>query len=120
MNSDLQDGMNVTCGGIVSDIHKMFTKNGNKPMAVISIEDLYGTFEVMLFNKIYEKVKYELQEDAMLTIKGHLSLRDGQKPIIIADSISFWNDETGANGGAASLQKEEVVTKRPKTLYLQL
>lgn len=119
MNSDLQDGMNVTCGGIVSDIHKMFTKNGNKPMAVISIEDLYGTFEVMLFNKIYEKVKYELQEDAMLTIKGHLSLRDGQKPIIIADSISFWNDETGVNGGAASLQKEEVVAKRQKTLYLQ-
>lgn len=116
--SELQDGMNVVCGGIVSDIHKMFTKNGNKPMAVIAIEDLYGTFETMLFNKMYERVKDELFEDTMLTIKGHLSLRDGQKPIIIADSIEFWNDTSSASVENVQPQ-EKVVTKKQQTLYLQ-
>ena len=116
--NELEDGMNVVCGGIISDIHKMFTKNGNKPMAVIGVEDLYGTFEVMLFNKMYEKYKNDLAEDSMLTVKGHLSLRDGQKPIIIADSLEFWNDDKQEE---ESKQNIVVETKKQPAhrLYLQ-
>ncbi|MBQ4542159.1 MAG: hypothetical protein IJA23_04845, partial [Clostridia bacterium] len=53
--SDLKDGMTVNCGGVVSLVKKIMTKQTNKPMAIITVEDIYGEFDCMVFNKIYEK-----------------------------------------------------------------
>lgn len=93
-HSEIQDGMQVNTGGVISEIKKMFTKVGNKPMAVLKIEDLYGSFEVMMFNKFYEQYKDSLIEDSVVTIGGRLSLRPGERPIIILDKIHFlYEDE---------------------------
>jgi len=87
------DGNNVTFGGIVSNIHKMFSKANNLPMAVIKVEDMYGTIDVMVFNKIYEQIKNKLAEDVMVQVSGRVSIRDGENPIIISDKIIFVDDE---------------------------
>ena len=60
-------------------------------MAIIEVEDLYGTFSVMLFPKQYEKVKDDLALDKIVTITGKVNIREGEKPIIISEKIDFWN-----------------------------
>ena len=48
----LEDGKQVKCGGVLTNVKRMNTKVGNKEMAVVTVEDLYGTFEVLVFPKI--------------------------------------------------------------------
>ena len=105
-SSNITDGMSVTCGGIINSIKKVYTRNSNKEMAVLLIEDLYGTFETMLFPKVYEKYKSILEEDAMITICGKLSLRDGESPIITADTVSIWHDKNEAQNQIANAEEK--------------
>ena len=48
------DGQNVKYAGIINSVKKKYTKN-NKIMAFVSIEDLYGTAEVIVFENAYIK-----------------------------------------------------------------
>jgi len=93
LHSDIHDGMNVQTGGVVAEVKRMFTKTGNKPMAVIKVEDLYGNFDVMIFNKFYEQIKDKLVEDAIVKISGRLSLRPDERPIVILDKMEFIEDD---------------------------
>ena len=87
--SDLKDGMDVDCGGVISEVKRIMTKQGNKPMAIITIEDVYGEFDCMMFNKVYEKEGAELDVDRIAHIKGRLSIRVGDKPIILIEKIDY-------------------------------
>ena len=106
----LQDGMNVVCGGIITEVRKLLTKQGNKEMAVIIVEDLYGTFPCMLFPNIYAKFKQYLTVDNLITVKGKLNLRDDEPPIILTDSIEEWEQTVTA---------VEVPVEEVETLYLR-
>ena len=111
--SKVQDGQNVVGGGIIADVKNMRSKSSGKSMAIITIEDLYGTFEVMIFPKIYEKYRDLIEKDTLLTVKGRLSIRDGEKPIILADSFVGWK-----KAEEEAKQKEEK-KEVPKRLYLR-
>lgn len=122
MRNDLTDGMNVSTGGVISEIRKMFTKNGNKPMAIMKIEDLYGSFDVMVFNKFYELYKDNLKEDAIVSLSGRLSLRPGEKPIIIMDKIKFIEDdepEENSNEHKKLIFNDIQETVKTQKLYMQ-
>ena len=106
--SGIVDGMEVSCGGLLVDIKKVMTRKGNKEMAIIKIEDLYGTFEAMLFPQAYAKFKNILRADKMYTIKGKISVRVDESPTIIAEDIIPW--ETS---------EEEKKIKKTKKLYLK-
>lgn len=93
-SSGITDGMNAICGGIISEVKKVYTKIGNKEMCILKIEDLYGTFECMLFPNVYDKYKDRLVEDSMVTIKGRLSVREDEAPIVTVDNVTFWKDKT--------------------------
>ena len=108
----LSDGMVVSCGGIISEVKKLLTKKGNKEMAFIKIEDLYGAIDVMLFPQVYAKFKDKLVADSMVTIKGKLSIRVGDPPCVLADEIISWKDSNELN-----LDVKEAV--REKKLYLK-
>ena len=117
-DSDLKD-MKVTCGGIIIELKKMLTKSNNKPFAIATIEDLYGTYDVMIFNKVYEKIKNELSVDKLITINGNLSIRTGDTPIILAQDVSFWGDSENKN---VETQKTVYVSDNlevSKRLYLK-
>lgn len=92
-SSNISDGMSVVCGGIVSEVKKVYTRNSNKEMAIITIEDLYGNIDLMLFPNVYDRYKNIIAEDGMITVYGKLSLRDGETPIVTVDKISIWQDE---------------------------
>ena len=119
--SDLKDGMEVDCGGVVSVLKKIVTKQGNKPMAILTIEDVYGEFDCMMFNKLYEKEMYELDQDRIVHINGRLSIRVGEKPIILIEKIEYLDkkpnqtEQQNANANSQvfgdTKKQEEIIPK---------
>ena len=104
--NQLQDGQPVVGGGIIKAIKKIMTKSGN--MAFVTIEDLYGTFDVMLFSKLFTKYKDIVVEDGLVTVKGRISIRDGKTPCVIAESIIPWEKN-----------EENTEVKQDKKVYLR-
>ncbi len=112
----IEDGKSIKCGGIITNAKKMNTKVGNKEMAVITVEDLMGTFEVLVFPKVYEKVRHLLTVDNMVTIIGKVSIREGDSPIILPDDIIPWkNQEETPN----LVQNTVIEEKKIEKLYLK-
>lgn len=97
MPDQIQDGQSVICGGVITATKKIMTKSGN--MAFLTVEDLYGTFDVMIFSKHYQKYKDICVEDGLITVRGKISLRPGKSPCVIAESVQAWdkiNEEDGS------------------------
>jgi DNA polymerase-3 subunit alpha len=82
----IKDGDIVIIGGIINEITKKFTKN-NDMMAFITIEDLYGTIEAIVFPKVLEKFRSLIDEDALILVKGRISLREDEQPKILCETI---------------------------------
>ena len=91
-NIKYKDGQEVKYVGIISKIKKKFTKT-NKIMAFITIEDLYGTAEVLAFENTYIKSGASLIEENIVLVKGRLSIRDGEKTTIIANEITNFSEK---------------------------
>lgn len=72
----LTDNMDVTCGGIISELKKVYSKKDGSELAILKVEDLYGTFDCMLFGRTYQKLKPILEIDKIVKIKGKLSIND--------------------------------------------
>lgn len=83
----LRDGQTVVVGGMISGITMKSTKN-SKMMAFITIEDLYGTVEVLVFPNRYEAYKSLLVEDAKVFVKGKVSLEEDADSKILCDVIA--------------------------------
>ena len=84
----LKDGQNVKFIGIINSIKKKYTKN-NKIMAFISLEDLYGSMEVIVFENCYQKAINYLMEDNIVLVEGRLSIKEEEQNFtIIASNIS--------------------------------
>jgi len=66
-----QDKGNVNIGGIVIATKEINTKRGER-MAYLTIEDLYGTVEVMVFPDIYREFEYLLSMDTPIIINGNI------------------------------------------------
>lgn len=97
MNSELQketgqtklkfrDGQRVLYAGIITSIKKKYTKN-NKIMAFVSIEDLYGTAEVLVFENAYLNAKSSLVEENIVLVDGRISIREDDTSTILANEI---------------------------------
>jgi DNA polymerase-3 subunit alpha len=84
--SKLKDKQKVTIGGIVAGITRRYTKNG-EPWAIVVIEDLVGTAEVLVFNRQFAQYQTLLKEDNKVFITGTVQLQEGKQTSIIANSI---------------------------------
>ena len=91
-NIQFKDGQEVKYAGIITKMKKKFTKT-NKIMAFITIEDLYGTAEVLTFENTYMKCQSSLVEENIVLVKGRLSIRDGEKTTIIANEITDFSEK---------------------------
>ncbi len=80
-----RDGRHYVAGGMVSGITVKLTKH-NQNMAFITLEDLYGTLEVIVFPNTYQKYKNLLEEDAAVYISGRASVSE-ENGKLIAESI---------------------------------
>ena len=82
----LKDGQFVKIAGIITSIKKKFTKN-NKIMAFVTIEDLHGSCEIIVFENCYMNCSNELFEENIVLVEGRLSVREDEETKILARSI---------------------------------
>lgn len=87
-----KDGQNVKYAGIITSIKKKYTKN-NKIMAFVTIEDLYGTAEVIVFENAYINAGKSLVEENIVMVSGRLSIREGDTSTIIANEIKDFSED---------------------------
>ena len=85
-NMEFKDGQNVKYAGIISKIKRKYTKK-NTTMAFVTIEDLYGECEVIVFDSCYNRYSNYLMEDAIVIVEGRLSIREDEDIKIVASSI---------------------------------
>lgn len=87
----VEDRANVTAGGLISSIRIKYTKN-NQVMAFVSLEDLTGTMEVIVFPRTYEQSSKYLKEDSKVFIRGRAQLEEAQDAKLIASEIVPFED----------------------------
>ncbi len=88
-SSHLSDKEVAIVGGILSVKNVKLTRK-NEMMAFLTMEDLYGSYEVIVFPRNYEAVKDKLVEDSKLFIKGRISKEsEAASRIICQDVRSF-------------------------------
>ena len=85
-HSKVKDGAKEIIGGLIAAKTIKYTKT-NKVMAFLTIEDLFGTVEVVVFPRDYEKNKQYLEEDSKIFVKGKVSEEDDSPSKLICESI---------------------------------
>ncbi len=83
---DYRDGDAVALAGIITSRRNKTTKN-NTQMAFLTIEDLYGTVDVIVFPKKYEQYGTVMREDSIVVLQGRISLREDEAPKLICEHI---------------------------------
>ena len=74
-DEDRPDGTQVTIGGMVTSVQRKVNKRGDI-YAIVSVEDLEGSIEVMMFPSAYQLSAHLLANDAIVLIKGRVRRRD--------------------------------------------
>ena len=82
----VHDGAKEIIGGIIATLAIKYTKT-NKTMAILTLEDLLGTVEVVVFPRDYEKYKEYLQEENKVFIRGRVSEEDDAPSKLICESV---------------------------------
>ena len=80
------DGAKEIVGGIITDKKIKYTKN-NKTMAFLTLEDLVGSMEIVVFPRDYEKNAAMMQTDARVFIQGRVSAEDDKPSKLICEKI---------------------------------
>lgn len=101
-STTISDGSKVIIGGIIIKKQRKITKNDNM-MAFCTIEDLYGTIDVIVFPKIYKMYEKQLFVDNIVLVEGILNVGDEETPKIICNKITCLQE-----------------LKKNKKLYLQV
>jgi DNA polymerase-3 subunit alpha len=88
----LRDNDEVIYGGIIIAKSVKTVKSSGKPMAFLTVEDMYGSVETVVFSQLFERHKERLDEDAVIVIKGKCSVKEDEVAKIIANDIYFYSD----------------------------
>lgn len=81
------DGDRVVIGGLITEVNRKVTKT-NQYMAFLNLQDMYSSIEVIVFPKTLQKYNSLINEDAIVVIKGRVSIREEEQPKIICEDIA--------------------------------
>ncbi|MDK2808304.1 MAG: polymerase subunit alpha [Clostridiales bacterium] len=80
------DGEVAVLGGIITAKTIKATRN-NATMAFITLEDLFGSIEIIVFPRDYEKYRNELEHDAKVFIRGRVTVEEDKPAKLICQSV---------------------------------
>jgi len=115
--TSLSDKSRVVLGGVINNFKRKSTKNGNL-MVFITLEDLEGTVEVIVFPKIYEEYKELIKIDKIVVIEGRIDVAEG-KVKLIAEKISMI-DKYFENNKSILQNKKETNQNFLKVLHFEI
>jgi DNA polymerase-3 subunit alpha len=82
----IQDNQQVCVGGLILELKIMTTKKG-RLMCFLTLEDLYGRIDIVVFPKIYDEFRRYLKQDQPIIIKGRINYNEESNTSIIAGQI---------------------------------
>ena len=85
------DGQKVIIGGMITERTIKYTRN-NKVMAFLTVEDLVGTVEVVVFPRDYEKWQTLITDDARVFIQGRVNAEDDRPSKLILEKVHSFED----------------------------
>ena len=77
------DGQRVRMGGMLTE----FRQKASNLMGFVTLEDLTGTIEALVFPKVLERVSTELMPDTAVILGGRLSIREEEEPKLLLDTV---------------------------------
>ncbi len=80
LDEDRADGSSITISGLVTSVQRKITKRGDT-WAMVTLEDLDGAIDVLLFPSAYQLASTLLTEDAIITVRGRLSRSKDQAEV---------------------------------------
>ncbi len=98
--TEIHDGDHVVMGGIITDLKKLVTKS-NSTMMFLTVEDIYGQIEVIVFPKVFDKARSALNMEEVVKVIGKIQIKDGTPQIIAEDVTKF------------EIEEEKVETLKP-------
>jgi DNA polymerase III subunit alpha len=90
------DGSPITVSGLVTSVQRKITKRGDA-WALITLEDLDGSVDVLLFPSSWQLCGHLVSDDAIITVKGRLS-RSKDQPEIMGQEVSVVDITQGPSG----------------------
>jgi DNA polymerase-3 subunit alpha len=104
--AEMRDRSEVVVGGLITGLKRTTTRAG-AAMAFLTLEDLTGSVEVIVFPKTYEAAHPVLKRDAVVLVRGRLDVAE-QQAKVLADAVLPLEDPPeavapGPNGGAEVL-----------------
>ncbi len=112
--SEYRDGDEVSLGGIITAFRRIVTKSTGQPMAFLTLEDLTGSVEVIVFPRPYEEYSRFIAEDAVVLVQGRLDAKE-EGPKVIANAVlPFAQDSVtiSVDGNSASRRTFEGLKRR--------
>ncbi len=79
----------VRVAGLVSSVDRRINKKTGNPWAIVTVEDLDGSIEVLFFPKVYALHASDLTGDAVVCVAGRLNERDGNLSIFAQDMTTL-------------------------------
>jgi len=96
VDEERPDGSTVTISGLITSVQRKITKRGDA-WAMVTVEDLEGGIDVLLFPSAYQLASTLLNEDAIVTVKGRLS-RSKDQPELHGQEVSVPDLSDGPSG----------------------
>ncbi len=115
--NELADRASFRIGGAIVQVDKKFTKKEGKPFAVVWLEDLTATLEVILWNEVYVTVSNALALGRVIAVQGTLDKRDdalravAQKVKILAPANDQRHSPNESNGNGRSDNEAPLVLR---------
>ncbi len=85
--SILKDGQSIIVGGMITEINIKTTRN-NQMMAFVTLEDLFGNMECIIFPKPFKYYNNLIYEESLVVLEGILNVKEEEQPKILVNTIS--------------------------------
>nr|WP_259796450.1 DNA polymerase III subunit alpha [Brevibacterium luteolum] len=83
------DGSQTKICGMITQVSRKVSKNSGRPYAIVTIEDLEASMEVMFFGDTYEPVATLLTNDLVITVTGRIRRSDDRPTSLMAMSMTI-------------------------------
>ena len=93
---NFKDGQTVKYAGTITGVKKKYTKK-NTIMAFVSLEDYYGTAELVIFDSVYNRCETLLFEDNIVLVEGRLSIKEDEDAKIIVQNIKEFSESNDSS-----------------------
>ena len=102
---NFKDGQNVKYAGTITSVKKKYTKR-NTIMAFVTVEDLYGSAEIVVFDSVFSRCDNILVEENIVIVEGRLSIKEDEDARIIVQNIKEFSE---GNNTRDNIRKNTVV-----------